>query len=549
MSTKNSYERYKDDLHRIGPFRATIQSAFYANNVEYVTQAQSYELARRQPGVIALDMQMYNPEQFGIASGSPVLLSCDGSVVGRTARARRIMSRTSEDERKKYLSILREAVFQLGEKECITTTAIGGLPEEFMLKMRFLITRRHAKNCFDWLTNFRAFEGDAVERYNNSRLLDEPAILVLVDPEWRHPDYPDGLVIIDDDTNAIAILGLRYFGEMKKGTLTLIWRTAVRQNMVPCHGGIREDTHNGNSRITANFGLSGSGKSALTNRKGGVIIHDDAFIIDLDNDLSMALEPNLFDKTDRGWTEEMAFSFMNTGVILIDGKQVPLLNDVRNNNGRCIKSRDVLGTVADKTGKPHVVVWLMKDSTLPPIVRLDDTVLATAMGATLMTKRTPAENVPPEEMKRLVFEPFANPFRCHALSTDCELFLELFRSGTTCYVFNTGGFWRNSDSDLVDVSKELSLRLQQAIVADEIEFEPWKVLPGASVPKTKTMNKIWPDYDIDFDPLRAVDQQECRDVMFDRFGQRITFLESEMVRNLELRQGMVKSLTLPYENF
>jgi len=37
--------------------------------------------------------------------------------------------------------------------------------------------------------------------------------------------------------------------------------------------------------------------------------------------------------------------------------------------------------------------------------------------------------------------------------------------------------------------------------------------------------------------------------MFDRFGQRISFLESEMVRNLELRQAMVKSLTLPYENF
>gem|GEM_PF-4267046 len=86
-------------------------------------------------------------------------------------------------------------------------------------------------------------------------------------------------------------------------------------------------------------------------------------------------------------------------------------------------------------------------------------------------------------------------------------------------------------------------------MGDEIEFEPWKVLPGASVPKPKTMNKIWPDYDENFDPLRAVEQQECRDVMFDRFGQRISFLESEMVRNLELRQAMVKSLTLPYENF
>ncbi|HUU27826.1 MAG TPA: phosphoenolpyruvate carboxykinase (ATP) [archaeon] len=549
MSTKNSYDFFKNDLFRLGAFRATIETAFYGNNVESMTHAQIYELARRQPGVIELDVPMYRPEQFGIKSGSPALFSCDGSVVGRTARARGIISRTDEAGRKRYLSVLREAVFRLGEKECIVTSAIGGLTEEFMLKMNFLIPKRHAKNASDWLTNFQAFEGEAAERYKHSQPLEEPDILVLADPEWRHPDYPDGLVIIDDNTNAIAILGLRYFGEMKKGTLTLIWRAAVRQNMVACHGGIRQDTHNGKTRITANFGLSGSGKSALTNRKGGVIIHDDAFVIDLERDCSMALEPNLFDKTDRGWTEEMVFSFMNCGLVIIDGKKIPLLNDVRNGNGRCLKSRDVLDTVADKTGKPDMVVWLMKDSTLPPIVRLDDPVLAVSMGATLMTKRTAAENVPAEEMKRLVFEPFANPFRCHYLSTDCEIFLKLFKTGTVCYVFNTGGYWKSSDKDLVDVPKELSLKLQQAIVADEIEFVPWKILPGANVPKTGAMENIWPNYDQLFDPLRPQKQVECRDEMFDRFGQRISFLEHEMVKNLDLRQEMVRSLMLPYENF
>ena len=549
MGTMNSYEFFKEDLHGIGPFRATIEAAFSGNNVEVLTHARIYELARRQPAIRELDIPMYKPEQFAIPAGSPCLLSIDGSVVGRTARARRVMSRVSEAERKKYLGVLREAIFDLGSKECITAEAIGGLTEEFMVRMRLLIPKRHAKNASDWLTNFQSFEGEAVERYKRSVQIPEPDILVLVDPEWRHPDYPDGLAIIDDDKNAIAILGLRYFGELKKGTLTLIWRVAVRQNMVSCHGGIREDEYNGKKRITANFGLSGSGKSALTNRKGGVIIHDDAFVIDLDDNCSMALEPNLFDKTDRGWTEEMTFSFMNVGVVEIDGKKIPLLNDVRNANGRCLKSRDVLGTVADKTGKPDAVVWLMKDSTLPPIVKLDDEMLGVAMGATLMTKRTAAENVSAEEMKKLVFEPFANPFRCHYLSTDCELFLKLFKSGTDCYGFNTGGYWKNSDTDLEDVPKDLSLRLQQAVVANEIEFKPWKILPGASVPKPGAMKKIWPDYDRLFDPYRAIGQEQCRDEMFDRFGQRISFLEHQMVKNLELRQSLVNSLMLPYENF
>ena len=116
-------------------------------------------------------------------------------------------------------------------------------------------------------------------------------------------------------------------------------------------------------------------------------------------------------------------------------------------------------------------------------------------------------------------------------------------------MFNTGGYWKDSDTDLADVPKDLSLRLQQAIVADEIEFEPWKILTGASVPKPGAMDNVWPDYDNLFDPHRAIEQDKCCDEMFDRFGQRISFLEGEMVKNLELRQNLVTSLMLPYENF
>lgn len=38
-----------------------------------------------------------------------------------------------------------------------------------------------------------------------------------------HPAYPDGLVYFDTNHNCVAILGLNYFGELKKATLTLAW--------------------------------------------------------------------------------------------------------------------------------------------------------------------------------------------------------------------------------------------------------------------------------------------------------------------------------------
>ena len=71
------------------------------------------------------------------------------------------MRRINEAERKKLLGLLREAIFDLGQKECLVTSGIGGLTEEFMLKMHLLIPKRHAKNAADWLTNFQSFEGEA----------------------------------------------------------------------------------------------------------------------------------------------------------------------------------------------------------------------------------------------------------------------------------------------------------------------------------------------------------------------------------------------------
>ena len=58
-----------------------------------------------------------------------------------------------------------------------------------------------------------------------------------LDPDWRHPDFPMGLAFFDPEHNCAAILGMRYFGEHKKGTLTLAWGIANRHGFASCHGG------------------------------------------------------------------------------------------------------------------------------------------------------------------------------------------------------------------------------------------------------------------------------------------------------------------------
>ena len=114
---------------------------------------------------------------------------------------------------------------------------------------------------------------------------------------------PKCLSYFNTSTNCAAILGMRYFGEHKKGTLTIAWAIANRNGYASCHGGQkRYKLSNGNTYVASVFGLSGSGKSTITHAKHDgkydvTVLHDDAFIINTDTGSSIALEPTYFDKT------------------------------------------------------------------------------------------------------------------------------------------------------------------------------------------------------------------------------------------------------------
>ena len=175
---------------------------------------------------------------------------------------------------------------------------------------------------------------------------------------------------------------MRYFGEHKKGTLTLAWSLANRFDYVACHGGMkRYNLENGKSYTIGVFGLSGSGKSTLTHEKHDgrydiSILHDDAYIINTNDLSSIALEPTYFDKMQDYPVEHPANEFLltlqNVGVTMDeDGRKVVLAEDVRNNNGRAIKSQFWTDNRVNYVDQPvNAIVWLMKDKTLPPILKI-----------------------------------------------------------------------------------------------------------------------------------------------------------------------------------
>jgi len=575
MASQSSYQYYKDDMTKMPPLRSIAQTLLLDKRIHRVSAAEAYELALEQPDVAETDLEIYSPaaKRLRLPKSAKVLNNCHGKVIGRTAKARRFYNRMPGAERRKVEADLREAVYEMQKKRLIKANAIIGLDPDLMIKATIVAVEDDAVNVFNFLANFTPFE-ELADIYEKSPSLPIQDILIIADNNWINSDpyYHDQgrpqLALVDEQANVIFNFGMRYFGERKKGALTLAWTSGMRLGMAACHGGIKEldfsscqdeTAKSAGKRSIAFFGLSGTGKSSHTNShdNGGtlpagfskVVLHDDAFQVDCEKKVCRVWEPTLFDKTDArplghpDW--EYMISVMNLGLTRLDGKILPLGQDIRNPNGRALIDRDLLGTYVNRCAFPDLLVWLMKDTCLPPIIRFSDRHLAAAMGASLMTRRNLAENVSEEELARLVFEPFANPFRVYELWKDVEAFLKIFESGATGYSFNSVGFWKASASDLRKIPLQTSLTLQSAILLDKLEWTDWDILPGAQLPVSASIEAILPGFSERYDPASVENREDYLAALRDRFMQRRNFLQnSDLNQKPELLLKLVNSLMI-----
>ena len=484
MSTKMQYKRSE-----IGPgkqgfskTRSIIEAAFYGNNVVQINSLEeAYELAKNSPGTVVTDMPVYKGETFGLPEDAKVLLFNDGSVTGRCAAARRIIGEPGVDTTDLDKKLM-DAVYDTRYSTMYHAQAFIGLDPEFMVRAHLLIPEGEENILYNWLINFQYISEDYKEMYKNSEVIEgESDIYIFSDPQWNHAEHPLGLTYFDTANNCAALLGMRYFGEHKKGTLTIAWAIANRHGYASCHGGQKKYTLDGGKTYVASvFGLSGSGKSTLTHAKHGgkyavTVLHDDAFVINSDTCSSIALEPTYFDKTADYPVDSEDNKYLLTvqncsATLDEDGKVVLVTEDVRNGNGRAIKSRLWSPNRVDKIEEPvNAIFWIMKDPTIPPVVKLKGASLAAVMGATLATKRSSAERLAPGvDPNALVVEPYANPFRTYPLANDYVKFKKLVEEkNVDCYIINTGDFMGK------DVKKEVTIGILEAIVEDRAEFKQW----------------------------------------------------------------------------
>ena len=524
MSTQGCYKDAESfaKLHKT-PIRTTIESVFYGNNVVRVPDLKAaYNLAKASPGTVELTaMPIHRAEELGFPKGSSVLLFNDGTVVGRCAAARRIIGHTGVNTAD-LATTLREAVYGTRFRTLYHAEAIVGLDEDFMVKANLLVPQGFENNLLSWLFNFQSFTDEYKKRYQASRPIESDGdIFLFADPDWKHPDYPLGLAVFSPEQNCAAVLGMRYFGEIKKGTLTLAWGVGARNGYAACHGGLKRYRTQGGSRsfVLAAFGLSGSGKSTITHAKHDgkydiTVLHDDALVVEVDKKYAIAMEPSYFDKVQDypiGCEDnKYLVTLQNCGVVPDEkGKLMVVPEDIRNGNGRAMKSRFWSPDRVDRIDEPlSAICWLMKDPTLPPVVRLSDPSLAATMGATLATKRTSAERLAPGvDPNLLVIESYANPFRTYPLTMDYERFKKLITDGVDCYVLNTGDFMGKK------IPPKTTLGIIESLVEGTAEFVSFGGIPGMET-------LVLPDFPIDWDENHYVTQ------LYNRMLDRLQFVRS-----------------------
>ena len=496
MSTKAYYPISEIGAGKTGfsKTRSIIEAAFYGNNVVKInTLKEAYDLAKNSPGTVVTDMPIYRGDEIGLERDSKVLLFNDGAVTGRYAGARRIKGEPGVDAAK-LDKVVMDAVYETRWKTMYHAEVYIGLDPEFMVKAHLLIPEGEENIMYSWMLNFQYMSDEYVRMYKNSKPVGdgkEADVYIFSDPQWAPTNHPDvdysclsdplTLCYFDTNENCAAILGMKYFGEHKKGTLTMAWAIANRNGYASCHGGQKEYTlADGRKYVASVYGLSGSGKSTLTHAKHGgkydiKVLHDDAFIINTDTCASIALEPSYFDKTADYPTgcedNKYLLTAQNCSATLDeDGKIQLVTEDIRNGNGRAIKSKLWSPNRVDKLDAPvNAIFWIMKDPTIPPVVKLKGSALASVMGATLATKTSSAERVAAgTDLNALRIVPYANPFRTYPLANDYEKFKKLVEEkNVDCYIINTGDFMGKK------VKPADTLGILETIVEEKAEFKPW----------------------------------------------------------------------------
>ncbi|KKB08375.1 phosphoenolpyruvate carboxykinase (ATP) [Devosia chinhatensis] len=325
----------------------------------------------------------------------------------------------------------------------------------------------------------------------------------------RHGSRTETVIALDMTRNLVLIAGTLYAGEIKKSVFSLFNFHAPARGVLPmhCSANLGPD-----GEAALFFGLSGTGKTTLSNDPARPLIGDDEHgwsedgVFNLEGGcyaktvkLSASAEPEIFAATRR-------FGTVLENVVL-NAHNVPAFDDVTlTENTRAAYPLDVLPSVArgGVGGTPRTIVFLTADAfgVLPPLARLtpDQAVYHFLSGYTAKVAGTERGITEPQATFSACF---GAPFMPLHPSVYGQMLAERLRtSGAQAWLLNTGwtggAYGQGKRIDIASTRLLLSAALDGALDHADMRFDP---LFGFEVPlnvpgideRLLDPRRTWPD--------------------------------------------------------
>lgn len=306
----------------------------------------------------------------------------------------------------------------------------------------------------------------------------------------RHGTRTGTVIALDMSRNLVIIAGTAYAGEIKKSVFSLFNFHAPLQNVLPMHCSANIGPA---GDVALFFGLSGTGKTTLSNDPQRPLIGDDEH--GWTEDGVFNLEGGCYAKTVKlspTAEPEIHAATRSFGTVLenllLDEEKHPLYDDISlTENTRAAYPLETLPQVAEGSvgGVPRTVVFLTADAfgVLPPIAKLtrEQAVYHFLSGYTAKVAGTERGVTEPQATFSACF---GAPFMpLHPTVYGKLLEERLAASGASVYLLNTGwtggGYGAGKRIDIASTR-----RLLNAALSGELETTPMRVDPtfGLAVP-------------------------------------------------------------------
>ncbi|MET3926997.1 phosphoenolpyruvate carboxykinase (ATP) [Devosia sp. 2618] len=327
----------------------------------------------------------------------------------------------------------------------------------------------------------------------------------------RHGSRTDTVIALDMSRNIVIIAGTLYAGEIKKSVFSLFNFHAPRNGVLPmhCSANLGKD-----GEAALFFGLSGTGKTTLSNDPDRPLIGDDEH--GWSDDGVFNLEGGCYAKTIKLSAEaepEIHAATKRFGTVLenvvLDANNVPAFDDVSlTENTRAAYPIHVLPAIAKGSvgGTPKTVVFLTADAfgVLPPVARLtpDQAVYHFLSGYTAKVAGTERGVTEPQATFSACF---GAPFMPLHPTVYGEMLAEKLKaSGATAWLINTGwtggGHGVGKRIDIASTRRLLTAALDGSLDNAEMRidelfgFEVPLSVPGVA-PTLLTPRLTWQDSD------------------------------------------------------